>query len=1259
MKQRLLSVLAFAAMTVTAMAQTWTEPVAPVAPSYDEGEQWTFGQSYYIKNVGAGQYLTGANNWATQISLSSDAKPFMKFVIEELEDDSYLGCVKIKVDGSYKTYGGNGYEGGRDVGNTYLFRDNETSGFIDHNNQACWYWYITEAENGAYYIQSAPGMNNWNADESEFMVGNGAGAACIMNGAQDNAQAQWLFINADLVDLEAIDQYTAAKAIYDAKIKLYNLLNDATKYGADTSAAGAVFNNANATAAEINAAYDALLKQMPAAVIAYATNHGTSAEPFAMPYVFYNADFSLGNMNGWTIAKPEGATGNYQYQGSKYVSEDGQTTIQGFIESWVPAPNHLGDVQIYQKIGGLPNGHYILECDAMAVNQTNPENDPDNAVEKENYTGVYLYYSDGTITMHGDALASDFKYVENEETGEGAYQSFPAHFVYEFDLSTAADTIMIGLMSENTNLNWMGADNFVLKYAGATQSLPSYTALNGEIATSKNYRQNEPFCEKAAIDAFDAAIAEAETLVAGGADEAKNADYQAAFSKLSAARANVAASVAAYQRLDAFIDKLNTEIDNYDQMDNYGKLVGKLETLVSQMETGRDEQTLTAAQIDEAINGYDALVKETVKEIFDDLVAANQPLETPFEITGLFSDMSYAYGTSQVSFPNGYPAENPVWMNETGTGNFKTNFSTAEVWNANFRIYRDFADLPKGSYTIETKAFYRVADNATNFPAYKAHEYDEGVFATLDAGGVASKITNVAEIASDVENTSGGAQYVDEESGVTWYIPNSQQGASEIFTQEKWAEQGEKCIVRANGLITDEKGTLRVAITGQNLQGNSWVIWHSFRLYYNGEDASAYDDVIRGLIAQTEELLPIVKDAQTKIDAAVQAGNTAIDNDDKNAKVAAIAQLKEAIAYANEGDELAKKLEAEELARAQRIEELTAEGATYTNTSYLELLTEIESLDFENDIETNAQLQNYLDRLANEWDAFVWSKEGINEASVENPVDMSELIVNNSFDNSWTGWTYTTTKGNPGIEASSGNFAEFWNTGAFDIYQTLPTLKEGYWRLEVNALYRPGNDNNVVEVLKQQAEGNDTIMLDNEFLYVRGTGLNMSKKVMAWTNFENGAIKYTVSEEDPETPIFAEADQEAADIIADNRNQYDATAFKFIAPNNRGSMRQFIEGGRYHNVLDFKYVPANGEVKIGLTLLDEITVGSCWCPFDDFKLSYLGNGEAPDAVNGIAAKANVAADQIFSIDGRQKSNVTRGINIVRMSDGSVRKVLVK
>ena len=106
-------------------------------------------------------------------------------------------------------------------------------------------------------------------------------------------------------------------------------------------------------------------------------------------------------------------------------------------------------------------------------------------------------------------------------------------------------------------------------------------------------------------------------------------------------------------------------------------------------------------------------------------------------------------------------------------------------------------------------------------------------------------------------------------------------------------------------------------------------------------------------------------------------------------------------------------------------------------------------------------------------------------------------------------------------------------------------------------------------------------------------------------------------------------------------------------------MRQFIEGGRYHNVLDFKYVPANGEVKIGLTLLDEITVGSCWCPFDDFKLSYLGNGEAPDAVNGIAAKANVAADQIFSIDGRQKSNVTRGINIVRMSDGSVRKVLVK
>ncbi|MBQ7443698.1 MAG: hypothetical protein IJS59_07540 [Bacteroidaceae bacterium] len=1257
MKQRLLSVLSFAALTVTAMAQTWTEPVAPVAPASGEPVEWVADgvTSYYIKNVGCGQYLMGANSWATQISVSSDGAPLMKVVIEDCGDPSYPDAVKIKVNGTFKFYGGNGYENGRDIGNTYLFRDGETNGFIDHNNQACWYWNIIESSNeGNYYIQSAPTMGGYNNTGEEYMVAQAPGQACLMNGTNNDAMSEWQFINSEGVDLNALEQYNADVKIYEARLKLYNLYLDAVKYGANTDAAGAVYNNSAATVEEIEAARAELLKAMPAAVVAYATSHGTAAEPFAMPYVLYNADFSEGNINGWTIAKPEGATGNYQYQGSKYVSQDEATTIHGFIESWVPAPAHLGDVKIYQKIGGLPNGHYILECDAMAVNQTNPDNDPDNAVEKDDYTGVYLYYSDGTITMHGDALASDFKYVENEETGEGSYASFPAHFVYEFDLSTTADTIMIGLMSENTNLNWMGADNFVLKYAGNPQSLPSYTALVTEISTSEAYKATDPEAQTAVKDAFATALAEAQALVAGGSDDSKDAQYQAAYTKLSEARAAVVASAAAYVKLNEFIAKLNEEVDKYSNMSNYDKMVAKIEALLDVMEEAQSNYNLSAAEIEEAINGYDAMISDTVKEIFDDLVAANEPLDEPFEITGLFPHMSYpdTNGSDQESFPNGYPAENPVWMNETATGNFKTNFGTAEVWNANFHIYRDFENLPKGKYTIQTKAFYRVAENAVNYPSYMDGTYEGTNYAYIYAGSDRGNILNVAEIASHDTNTTGGATLELDEGTV--YIPNSQQGASEIFTAEQWAAEAEACTVEASGLITSETGTLRVGVKGENLSGNSWVIWYSWRLFYNGEDPSAYDEVIEGLIAQAQELTPVLADAPAKLEAAIQAGQSAMDNDDKDAKVAAITALNEAIKYANDGDALFQKMKNDYNAREERIMALEEKGFTYTNTSYIELLAEVYNLDPDfggQAPQSLEQIQTYIDRMANEWDAFVWSKAGLDDATVEDPVSMGEIIVNGDFkDASKDAWTIVNPDDPTKAPEYGGTWAdevaEFWNSAAFDISQEVVLLKDGYWRLSADALFRTTGDGGGEATMVKDG----TPIEDNEmYLYVRYPGFYKETKIVQWSDFERGAVIDNEENTDLISMVTGvnytlSGSEEEGDLV------------QFVAPNTRGNFITFYEAGRYKNSVDFGYPTAGVAIKIGIVL--KSADKNNWCPFDNFDLLYLGQ-TAPDAVEGIAASGAAATEQVFGIDGRIKSGLTRGINIVRTSDGVVRKVLVK
>lgn len=1267
MKQRLLSFFAVAALTVGAMAQTWTAPVEPTAPSPDAVEL-TDGSTYYIRNVGAGQYLVGANSWATQISLSSTGQPNLKVKLTQVDNSWAGGDPTLPESGWEMSLDGPHYFSGDHDRNNYevpsgkkLFRDSEESGFVDLGSQNRGFiWTITKNDNGYYYIQTIDGdpafpdaINQYMGVVADPETAPGAPAKMNLELDTDANWIEWEFLPVDV-----FEGYDEAMKLYNAKLALYNMLVTATKYGADTSAAGAVYNNSNATVEELDAAAAELLKLMPAAVIAYAASHGTADNPVEMPYVLYNADFGLGNIDGWTIDKDADAAQNFGYQGASYTSEDGEVTIKGFVEAWKPAPNLLGSIKIYQKIGGLPNGHYILECDAMAVNQTNPDNDPDNYVEKEDYTGIYLYYSDGTIVMHGDALASDFKYVENEETGEGAYQSFPAHFVYEFDLSTASDSVMVGIMSENTNLNWMGADNFVLKYAGATQTLPSYTALVTEINTSEAYRATEPEAQTSVLDAFDAALAEAKALTAGGADEAKDAQYQAAFTKLNDARTAVANSAIAYAKLNGFIDKLNQEIDKYDAMANYGKMVEKLEALLKKMEDGQTAHSLSAAEIDEAIDSYDALVSETVKEIFADLVAANEPLDEPFEITDLFPHMSYAYGTSQASFPNGYPAEDPVWMNETGTGNFKTNYSTAEVWDANFHIYRDFADLPKGKYTIQTKAFYRVAANDTNYPNYKAGDYDEGKYAYIYAGSGETKIINNAEIASTETNTSGGATLETDEGTV--YIPNSQQGASEIFTQEQWAAEAEKCTVEASGLITSETGTLRVGVKGENLEGNSWVIWYSWRLFYNGEDASAYDSVIEQLIAQASELSPVLADAPAKLEAAIQAGQTAMDNDDKAGKVTAIAALNEAIKYANDGDALYTQVKEEGTARQERIDLLTSDpneveggkGFVYTNETYPALIAEVEALDADfNAPESMEQLQNYLDRMVNEWDAYVWSKAGLDQATAATPVSMGEIITNGDFtSSSKAAWTIVSPDDPTKAPEYGGTWAdgvaEFWNSAAFDISQKVKLLKDGFWRLSADALFRTtGDGSGEANMVKE-----GTPIEDNEmYLYVSYPGFRKEVKIVQWSDLERGAVL----DNDENADLVSMVTGVSYDLSG---SADEGDLVQYVAPNTRGNFISFYEAGRYKNAVDFGYPTTGVDVKIGIVL--KAADKNNWCPFDNFDLLYLGT-EAPDAVNGISANGTAATEQIFSIDGRQKSNIGRGINIVRMSDGSVRKVLVK
>ena len=71
--------------------------------------------------------------------------------------------------------------------------------------------------------------------------------------------------------------------------------------------------------------------------------------------------------------------------------------------------------------------------------------------------------------------------------------------------------------------------------------------------------------------------------------------------------------------------------------------------------------------------------------------------------------------------------------------------------------------------------------------------------------------------------------------------------------------------------------------------------------------------------------------------------------------------------------------------------------------------------------------------------------------------------------------------------------------------------------------------------------------------------------------------------------------------------------------------------------------------------------GSTWVCVDNFTLSYIGTEAPTTGVKAIADDANIdaTASEFFSVSGTRTNALQKGINIVKMTNGTVKKVIVK
>lgn len=514
MKQffRFAAVALLAAMTGTiAKAGEWTVPAPAFSPL-------AVGDTIYIYNVGQKQFINKGESWGTQ-AVVADAG--MKYIVM----NTNLSGAAL-AEGVYKLYspetGKNDKMMGRIPGDgKTCLTEGEGEEKVTIPNPTCFVdvsdsrntteWVIADLGSNVYSIQPIEVDLNNDYDPSHFLgvqldhPRNYAGLESLNGETRGlwydlpmSEFTQWAFVQGD------------AYALFAARTALKIQLELAEAKSIDVTAEGAVFNNAEASLTDIEAAAAALVEKIAGTI--------TPDDPVDMTSVIQNAN--LDATAGWlsTTGAQNSAIAN-NVPADKTQNAEGAME-GGFFENWNGLP-FTG--KMYQTISGLANGVYKVSLAAFVQTFDN-----DNAI---NFS-QYVYFNDKKIALTAANLAR----------------------VYTSYVNITDGNLEIGLAQDSAITQWMGLDNARLIYFG--NSLPSYQFLTLNMATL--FEEGGEFEDDAAFNpAYQTAL---QDLIDGAEATTTTEEALALFAQAEAAADDIRQNAKLYRELNAFLLEVDADI---------------------------------------------------------------------------------------------------------------------------------------------------------------------------------------------------------------------------------------------------------------------------------------------------------------------------------------------------------------------------------------------------------------------------------------------------------------------------------------------------------------------------------------------------------------------------------------------------------------------------------------------------------------------------------------------------------------------------
>lgn len=1193
--------LLFSAILAAGIGATEAQAQKVEAPAFPDPVQLKLDgtDTVYIKNVKAEKWLVNSNAYGTQTSLGD--KGMAIAIVPNKTKDVPNGTFTLFNNSADDTYGRKIF--------TNSFDENGGNSYVDYKNQAIelcnWeIWtkdgskrFELQADTIANLKKSTNTRAGWNPNDTG------------KDGKGEDAVDQ-LFRPALNMQAEGASEYGVEWEAYPVTYfyrldKLMPAINEAVEEGLDISKAIAVYNDPNASYADLRNAMRYISDVRRNVKLGTAT----AEAPVSLNEFISNANCDA--LTGWNhdcVYDKDGNVGsgghgtNWQKQTHKYTAPDGFETGT-FLERWInsssnpetndkPGTGHLSDGYLSQTLTNLPAGAYKISCYAMACQQ-----------------GLGAGYKVEGVTLFANTNSKENTKVVATDP------NVPQKFEFMFEVKEG-ENVNFGLKLENTTANWLFVDEFQVDYYGADAQM-MYLLDMQNVATEAQGAAETAVAYQGYVDTVNELAEEGMNMTT----EASKDDILALKAKIQEAVTVMNASAAKYAELQT----LNDEIQNF-----LGEGGNGTDALLALLDDCGDGTSL-----DDLILANHSLDNDQIDEYMGKLkteldLSRKQSIKAGTDLTYMLANPTFDSGKDG-------------W---TGATVVDSKWKNCESYQGTFDMYQEFVAPQEGVYEISAQAMHRVTWNEATATAHE--NGSEDITAVLYANNMESKFASPFTYGvTESEKADNEYKYTTPD-GEEVYIPNSMKGFANA------CEKNPKAYKTTVTILLKAGETVRMGVRETkrpSANAGDWAIWDNFTMKFLGGDQAAIDQVSGPVIEQGTALL------KSKMNAEVHATlDAAISELKENGSIKTINAAADAITAANASVAAYQTLNTAVESAQTRYDN---NEAVYTTSAEAKAVFSAAKASAETayndgtvaDADVPAAIQA-LNEAVTKYVIY----DNAKLASKDNHVDISNVLVNNDFATmDKTGWTVK--KGNIGFQAGNKvEAAEFYNCD-FDLKQKIVGLPAGIYYLKSKAFYRNGNDASAFADEDETVKKYETN--ENAFLYFATSDATYDatealKPIAACQIAGANLNEYAHIGSTEELTKYVEGATDDESLWIPNRM---VTAQSFFKSEQVGSKYET-------EPLKIVY---DGKSEFYIGAYKDVKVTNDWTIIKNFTLEYAGydSNEPPTAIKDIenAAGTTTMGTKIYNAAGMLIGKLQRGINVVvtTLSDGSkkVSKIIMK